>query len=82
MDTTSNEANKQAFKQQLPTLRSCFPAGRYALFVGATLIGAYASYAEALSDGYEKAGKAPFFVKQINTPDDEVQLVVSPFTVA
>jgi hypothetical protein len=81
MDSTTNELNRVAFARELPSLRSKFPSGYYVLFVGAALVGAYATYSDALAHGYDKAGKAPFFVKQINTASDEdIQCVLSPFT--
>ena len=81
MASTPNEPNRIAFTQELPALRSKFPSGYYALFVGAALVGAYATYSDALTHGYDKAGNAPFFVKQINTATNEdVQCVISPFT--
>ena len=81
MNSTPNEANRLAFAQELPALRNKFPVGYYALFVGAAPVGAYATYSDALTHGYDKAGKSPFFVKQINTAaDEDVQCVVSPFT--
>ncbi len=80
MEISSNEANRHAFRQELPKLRTKLPAGYYALFVGASLVGAYATYSDALTKGYDTAGKTPFFVKQINSSDEDVQCVVSPFT--
>jgi hypothetical protein len=79
IELSPNDPNRFAFRAELPKLRAKLPAGYYALFVGASMVGAYATYSDALTEGYNTAGKAPFFVKQVNS-SDEVQCVVSPFT--
>ncbi len=82
MNPLSNETNAEAYLAQLPELRKKFPIGYYALFAGAALVGAYATYSDALTHGYETAGKSPFFVKQISTINEDIQSVLSPFTVS
>jgi hypothetical protein len=75
-----NQLSKEAYTADLPKLRSRFPTGFYALYVGAALVGAFASYSDALTEGYNAAGMAPFFVKQISSVE-EVQCVVTPIIV-
>jgi hypothetical protein len=82
MDDLTNQPNRQAFSEALPTLRAQFPLGYYALFAGASLVGAYATYSDALTEGYRTVGKAPFFVKQIQSVDEDIQCVASPFTIS
>ncbi|MFN0075275.1 MAG: hypothetical protein ACKVY0_02250 [Prosthecobacter sp.] len=81
MQVADNRTNKAAYEAQLPNLRQRYPLGHFAVFAGAALVGAYPSYGEALRHGYERAGKADFFVKQI-TQKEEVQHVATPFAVA
>jgi hypothetical protein len=74
----TNQNNYAAYQEQLPALRSQYASGYYALFIGAVLVGAYASYPEALTEGYERAGKGAFFVKQIAAPNEDFDCVISP----
>ena len=43
-------------------------AGEFVLIQGVDVIGFYATYSNALTEGYTQFGVAPFFVKQISTP--------------
>ena len=51
------------FNKLLPTLMP--EEGKYALIVGADLVGVYVAYEDALKAGYEKAKLNPFLVKKI-----------------
>jgi len=73
----SLQTETRAYYEQAASLASKYPAGYYALFVGALCLGAYPSYREALDQGYEKAQTASFLVKQI-TCMEEVQRIVTP----
>jgi hypothetical protein len=52
------------YQQLLPELTA--NEGKFALIFGDDLLGVFASYEDALTAGYEKAGLAPFLVKRIN----------------
>ncbi len=82
MISPENQVNAVAYAAELPSLRRKFPIGHYALFVEAAFIGAYATYSDALIQGYEHAGKQPFLVKQISIIGEEIHCVLTPFTTA
>jgi hypothetical protein len=60
----SLEKELGAYKRLLPTLLK--DDGKFALIHGSELVGIYADYEKALTEGYEKFGTTPFLVKQIN----------------
>ncbi|MGV3660378.1 MAG: hypothetical protein ACO1TE_09330 [Prosthecobacter sp.] len=76
-----NQTNRAAYEAQLPVLRQRYPLGHFAVFAGAELLGTYPTYGQALREGYQCAGQADFFVKQI-TSKEETQHVVTPLAVA
>jgi hypothetical protein len=81
IQVAENQANRAAYEVQLPALRQRYPLGHFAVFADAGLVGAYPSYGQALREGYQRAGRADFFVKQI-TSKEETQHVVTPLAVA
>ncbi|HEY1051707.1 MAG TPA: hypothetical protein VGE39_18170 [Prosthecobacter sp.] len=80
IQVADNQANRAAYEAQLPLLRQRHPLGHFAVFTDAELIGAYATYGQALREGYQRAGSADFFVKQI-TSKEETQHVVTPLAI-
>jgi hypothetical protein len=58
------EKELQRYNLLLPSLT--IDIGRFALIYGDELVGAYASYEEALAIGYERCGLQPFLVKRIS----------------
>lgn len=75
-----NRSNRAAYEAELPLLRQRYPLGHFVVFADAGFVGAYPDYGQALREGYERAGRQDFFVKQI-TPNEEVQQVVTPLAV-
>ena len=63
MDEIELEKDEAVFRAELPKLTP--EAGKYALVFEQKLIGAFATYEEALSKGYELAGMKTFLVQQI-----------------
>jgi hypothetical protein len=63
MDTPL-EKELETYKRLLPTLLQ--DDGKFALVHDSELVGIYADYEKALSEGYDKFGTTPFLVKQIN----------------
>jgi hypothetical protein len=76
-----NRSNRAAYEAELPLLRQRYPLGHFVVFADAGFVGAYSDYGQALRQGYEKAGRQDFFVKQI-TSNEEVQQVVTPLAVS
>lgn len=58
------EKDEAVFRAELPKLVS--EAGKYALVYEQKFVGAFATYEEALTRGYELAGLNPFLVQQIS----------------
>ena len=58
------ETETKAFEHMLDT-ELAGHQGKYALVIGHELAGTYEAYTDALNAGYEKAGLAPFLVKQV-----------------
>jgi len=52
-----------AFEEMLPSLTK--DEGKFALVIGADLIGVFDTYADAFAAGYERAQLNPFLVKKI-----------------
>ncbi len=46
--------------------------GKFAVIGGGEFIGAYPSYEEALTIGYQRYGREPFLVKQVLPQEDEI----------
>jgi hypothetical protein len=81
MNGSGNSENKAAYEAELPRLREQYPIGYFAVFAGAAFLGAFPHYGDALRQGYERAGRDDFFVKQI-TSAEEIQRVATPLAVA
>ncbi|MEM9284232.1 MAG: hypothetical protein AAGA96_20635 [Verrucomicrobiota bacterium] len=71
--------NREAFERLLPQLRVSFTHGHYALVHDQKCVGAFEDYEEALSRGYELSFEGEFFVKQIESPDEDVHCIFTPF---
>ena len=61
------EKEMETYKRKLPELTAS--AGKYALIHGDDFIDVFASYEDAIKDGYRRFGLAPFLVKQIQATE-------------
>ena len=61
---SSLDTEMETYRELLPQL--VLQAGHHAVISGSQLIGVYESYATGLTEGYKKAGLAPFLVKRIS----------------
>jgi len=68
----SSTGAKMALEKELETYKSKLPElkaheGKYVLIHGADVVDVFASYEDALKEGYKHFGLEPFMVKQILT---------------
>jgi hypothetical protein len=66
------EKELETYKSKLPELLA--DEGKFVLIKGENVHGTYASYEDALKEGYKTFGLQPFLVKQIQTTE-QVQLI-------
>ena len=80
MNTKTNhlEASLDTFNASINDLMEKYPKGYFVLIIKEKVIGAYETYGEALSRGYQKSEDRQFFVKQIKSPDEDFEYVLSP----
>lgn len=72
------ERELDTYKAKLPELKEHL--GKYVLIHGADVIDTFASYEDAIKEGYAKFGLQPFLVKQIQAIDHAqfISRLVSP----
>lgn len=57
------ESEQKTYARALPNLLT--EQGKFALVVGDEVVGAYGTYEDALTVGYERFGLKPFMIRQI-----------------
>lgn len=70
-------AERTAFEQQLPSLIEQYGFGKFALFIGSTLIGAFSTYRDALLNGYKQSAIGSFLVREISVTENVVYVASS-----
>lgn len=81
MNSTNTLAvEKAAFEKEKETLVKEYGVGKYAVFIGAMLLGVFANYRDALVQGYSSSENGSFLVRKISLHDEAV-CVASPVEV-
>lgn len=62
------EKELKTYKEKLPELKQ--HEGKFVLINGDEIVDTYASYEDAIKEGYKKFALGPFLVKQIHSIED------------